>query len=166
MIEAIVEVVDPTPGRTVCDPACGTGGFLLAAYERMRKRPEARQVRVGKKLREASFYGVDIVPGVVRLANMNLYLHGIGDTMPSVIQADALLKHDGRYVDYVLTNPPFGRKQSFRVFTEEGGVDTEREVYRAPEPRPTSARARGPHRPSGRGTDFLRPRAASCLPAD
>jgi len=60
---------------------------------------------------------------------MNLYLHGIGDSSPSVAQADALLKHGGRYFDYVLTNPPFGRKQSFRVFTEEGGVDTEREVY-------------------------------------
>lgn len=69
------------------------------------------------------------MPGVVRLANMNLYLHGIGDSSPSVAQADALLKHGGKYFDYVLTNPPFGRKQSFRVFTEEGGVDTEREVY-------------------------------------
>jgi type I restriction enzyme M protein len=129
LIDAIVKVVNPAPGRTICDPACGTGGFLLAAYERMKESPVARQAHVGRKLREETFFGVDIVPGVVRLANMNLYLHGIGDSEPSVMQADALLKHDGRYFDYVLTNPPFGRKQSFRVFTEEGGVDTEREVY-------------------------------------
>ncbi|MDX2274802.1 MAG: class I SAM-dependent DNA methyltransferase [Hyphomonadaceae bacterium] len=129
LIDAIVQVVDPAPGKTVCDPACGTGGFLLSAYEQMRKRPEARQAHIGKKIREETFYGVDIVPGVVRLANMNLYLHGIGDTAPLVSQGDALLKHDGRYFDYVLANPPFGRKQSFRVFTEEGGIDTEREIY-------------------------------------
>src|SRR5437764_5033361 len=77
LIDAIVEVVDPAPGKTVCDPACGTGGFLLSAYAHMKEKPETRSKAVARKLRHKTFTGVDIVPGVVRLAAMNLYLHCI-----------------------------------------------------------------------------------------
>jgi type I restriction enzyme M protein len=76
LIEAIVEVVDPDPGQSVHDPACGTGGFLLSAWEHMKKNPRARQKDVYQALR-TKFSGIDIVPEVVRLAAMNLYLHGI-----------------------------------------------------------------------------------------
>lgn len=133
LIEAIVRVVEPAPGKTVCDPACGTGGFLLAAYEHMKKHPRARDKGIGAKLRRETFTGYDIVPGVVRLAAMNLYLHGIGEDESPVVRADALLTKPNRNWDYVLTNPPFGRKQSFKVFTEDGDIETEREDYQRPD---------------------------------
>lgn len=133
LIDAIVKVVDPEPGKTVCDPACGTGGFLLAAYEYMKKKPRARDKGMGLKLRRDTFKGFDIVPGVARLAAMNLYLHGIGEDESPVERADALLADPGERWDYVLTNPPFGRKQSFKVFTDDGGVETEREDYQRPD---------------------------------
>jgi type I restriction enzyme M protein len=129
LIQAIVELVDPKPGQTVCDPACGTGGFLLAAYEHMKAHPSARDRKTAEKLRTRSFTGVDIVPDVVRLCAMNLYLHGIGGERAPVRQGDALLKDDGLRFDLVLTNPPFGRKQSFRIVTEEGDIETERQDY-------------------------------------
>src|SRR6202030_4163310 len=77
LIDAMVEIVDPEPGKTVCDPACGTGGFLLQAYERMKRHPRATDKGIAAKLRRDTFRGFDIVPGVVRLAAMNLYLHGV-----------------------------------------------------------------------------------------
>jgi type I restriction enzyme M protein len=139
LIEAMVEVVDPEPGETVCDPACGTGGFLLAAYAAMKDKPKARDRGIQAKLKRATFTGYDIVPGVVRLAAMNLYLHGIGEDESPIIRADALLSKPDRNWDYVLTNPPFGRKQSFKVFTDEGDVESEREDYQRPDFRVTTS---------------------------
>jgi type I restriction enzyme M protein len=135
LIEAIVQVVDPTPGRavTVCDPACGTGGFLLSAYAHMKVKPASRDKGVATRLRFDTFTGYDIVPGVVRLAAMNLYLHGIGEDASPVHRSDALLADPGRKWSYVFTNPPFGRKQSFKVFTDDGDIETEREDYQRPD---------------------------------
>jgi type I restriction enzyme M protein len=133
LIDAMVEIVDPEPGKTVCDPACGTGGFLLQAYERMKDHPRAADKGVAAKLRRDTFRGFDIVPGVVRLAAMNLYLHGVGEDESPITRADALLADPGQKWNYVLTNPPFGRKQSFKVFTEDGDIDTEREDYQRPD---------------------------------
>jgi type I restriction enzyme M protein len=133
LIDAIVEIVDPEPGKTVCDPACGTGGFLLSAYAHMKEKPETRNKAVAQKLRHKTFTGYDIVPGVVRLAAMNLYLHGIGEDESPVERVDALLADPGKKWNYVLTNPPFGRKQSFKVFTDDGDIETEREDYQRPD---------------------------------
>ncbi len=81
LIQAMVEVMRPEPGITVHDPACGTGGFLLAAYEHMRDRTKDKELL--KRLRTSTFTGVDIVDEVIRLCAMNLYLHGIsGDDSP------------------------------------------------------------------------------------
>lgn len=130
VIAACVEVVDPSPKQTVCDPACGTGGFLLAAFDHMRQKPQARDRATDRRMREGGFSGFDIVPGVARLAAMNLYLHGIGAGAETPIKrADALAADPGRRWDVVLTNPPFGRKQSARVFTGDGEAETEREDY-------------------------------------
>ena len=129
LIEAIVEVMDPRPGQTVCDPACGTGGFLLSAYEHMKAKPEAADRRVIQKLREESFRGVDIVPEVVRLCAMNLYLHGIGGATSPVTPGDALLTDDGQRFDMVLSNPPFGKRQSYRTVNAEGQLESERQDY-------------------------------------
>ncbi len=128
LIEAMVEVVDPEPHETVHDPACGTAGFLLAAWEHMKRHPRARDRGVYSALRN-KFSGVDIVPEVVRLAAMNLYLHGITGAESIVEAKDALLGAGGRSYDIVLTNPPFGRKQSYRIVRDDGEMDSEREDY-------------------------------------
>jgi type I restriction enzyme M protein len=128
VIEAIVEVVDPEPEQTVHDPACGTAGFLLAAWEWMKKKPKAREKAVYSALKN-KFSGIDIVPEVVRLAAMNLYLHGITGADSIVEQRDALLGDGGKTYDVVLTNPPFGRKQSYQIVRDDGDIETEREDY-------------------------------------
>lgn len=128
VIETIVAVVDPEPHQTVHDPACGTAGFLLAAWEWMKAKPSARDRRIYTELRN-KFSGVDIVPEVVRLAAMNLYLHGITGADSIVEAKDALLTPSPRAYDIVLTNPPFGRKQSYRIIREDGETDSERDDY-------------------------------------
>lgn len=128
VIDTIVAVVDPEPHQTVHDPACGTAGFLLAAWEWMKAKPSARDRRIYTELRN-KFSGVDIVPEVVRLAAMNLYLHGITGADSIVEAKDALLTPSPRAYDIVLTNPPFGRKQSYRIIREDGETDSERDDY-------------------------------------
>jgi len=127
VIEAIVKCVDPKIGETVCDPACGTGGFLLAAFEHMKGQSQDREKL--RKLRNGALHGVDIVDEVVRLCAMNLYLHGVGNGDSPVRQGDSLAADPGVRYDVVLTNPPFGKKSSFRVVGEDGEVSTERENY-------------------------------------
>lgn len=129
LIQAMVDAMDPAVGETICDPACGTGGFLLAAYERMRVKPEAADRRVARRLREETFHGTDIVGEVARLCAMNLYLHGIGGDASPVVSRDALLSDDGRRFDMVLTNPPFGKRQSYRIVTAAGDIESERQDY-------------------------------------
>jgi type I restriction enzyme M protein len=128
VIEAMVEVVDPQPDQTIHDPACGTAGFLLAAWEHMKRNPRARDRAVYSALKN-KFSGVDIVPEVVRLAAMNLYLHGITGAESIVEAKDALLGAGGKTYDVVLTNPPFGRKQSYRIVRDDGEIESEREDY-------------------------------------
>ena len=127
VIEAIVECVGPKIGKTVHDPACETGGFLLSAYEYMKRQATGDREQT-KKLREATFSGHDIVGEVVRLAAMNLYLHGIGNGESPIDNRDALSRPDGPY-DVILTNPPFGKKSSFKVIGDDGAVSTETESY-------------------------------------
>lgn len=127
VIEAIAECIDPRIGETVCDPACGTGGFLLVAYDHMKGQSQDRERQ--RFLREETFTGVDIVDEVVRLSAMNLYLHGLGNGASPVHQGDALAFDPGRRFDVVLTNPPFGKKSSYKVIGEDGQVTTERENY-------------------------------------
>lgn len=127
VIEAIVNCIKPQIGETICDPACGTGGFLLTAYDYMKNQTRDRE-RL-QKLRDETFHGTDIVTEVVRLCAMNLYLHGIGNTESPVVQADALSKTPSERYDIVLTNPPFGKKSSFHVVGEDGQMSTERENY-------------------------------------
>ena len=129
LIQAMVEVVDPEPNETVCDPACGTGGFLLAAYEHMKNKPAAHDRTVSRRLREEMLHGTDIVADVVRLCAMNLYLHGVGGDRSPVLQADGLANDDGQRFDIVLANPPFGKKQSYRIVNQQGEIETERQDY-------------------------------------
>lgn len=127
VIDAMVECIQPKIGETVCDPACGTGGFLLAAYEYM--KPQTKDREKIKYLREKTFSGIDIVADVVRLAAMNLYLHGISSNESPIHQSDSLASEPGVRYKVVLTNPPFGKKSSYKIIGEDGQVNSERENY-------------------------------------
>src|SRR5581483_12118166 len=113
LIQAIVACMKPdprtTPDFTICDPAVGTGGFLVAAYEWLVKETKGVLDReVAKRVRAKTYYGQDLVPRPRRLALMNLYLHGIE---PHIRLGDAIYEQpSGERFDVVLTNPPFGTK--------------------------------------------------------
>ncbi len=113
LIQAMVDVVRPKITETVCDPACGTGGFLLAAFDYM--RPQSQDKGALRFLRNEALSGFDITPLVVTLASMNLYLHGIGGKESPVSCQDSLEKQPEKLVDVILANPPFGARPSDAV---------------------------------------------------
>ncbi len=130
LIRAIVEVMNPHPGQTVADPACGTGGFLLSAHDQILAEHKLdRDQR--KHLATEALSGIDIVDSVCRLCAMNLYLHGIGssDGEPPVAALDALASPSSDHYDMVLTNPPFGKKGGFVIVGEDGKATTEKHSY-------------------------------------
>ena len=128
LIKAIVEVMKPEPGMTICDPACGTGGFLLAAHDYISNY----QLDIDQKkfLKFQAFNGKDIVDGVVRLCVMNLYLHGIETPVES---GDSLIADPGDRFDMVLTNPPFGKKSSITIVNGDGKAGRQSQVYERPD---------------------------------
>lgn len=122
-------------GQTICDPACGTGGFLLAAHDYLARTPGLDKAQK-KRLKSGTLFGVELVDSVTRLCAMNLLLHGIGESSePSpglsatlshpmgeglpVVTKDALAGKHGEY-DIVLANPPFGKKSSVTIVNEAG----------------------------------------------
>ena len=127
LIRAIVEVMRPEPGMTICDPACGTGGFLLAAHEYISHNYPYLDPDEKRHLRFDALHGWEIVDNAARLCVMNLLLHGIGaEDADSPIAVDDSLKGDpGDRYEMVLTNPPFGKKSSMTIVNAEG--ETERE---------------------------------------
>ena len=127
LINAIVEVMKPTPDMTILDPACGTGGFLLAAYDYMKKQT-ADKMKL-KALKEERIFGNDITPLVVSLCAMNLYLRGIGGENCPIKCCDSLMNAGNIRYDMVLTNPPFGKKSAIKIMGEDGSVTTEKEDY-------------------------------------
>jgi len=138
LIQAMVECVRPEPMKSIADPACGTGGFFLGAYNWLtRSGPSSGYGRAGldKKqkefLRHQTFHGNEIVPNTRRMCLMNLFLHNIGelDGEPSVERADALIGDPGKRFDYVLANPPFGKKSSMTITNEEGEEDKDALTY-------------------------------------
>src|SRR5215217_8249361 len=128
LIEAIVEAMRPGPKTTICDPACGTGGFLLAAHDYVQKHYQLD--RDQKRFqRDGALRGVDIVDGVVRLCAMNLYLRGIGGEESPVVADDSLRSLGSTRYDMVLTNPPFGKKSSYTVLGADGRAVSESQTY-------------------------------------
>lgn len=130
LIQAMVECVRPKPMQTIADPACGTGGFFLAAREFL--EDEHSLDRDEKRfLKHSTFHGNEIVAGTRRLCLMNMYLHGIGEMTGSapVSPTDALNAPVPETYDYVLANPPFGRKSSMRSVNAEGEEETEELTY-------------------------------------
>lgn len=123
LIRVMVECLAPEPGRTIADPACGTGGFFLAAYDYLSAQRLDRDQKAF--LKHDTFSGNEIVAGTRRLCLMNMVLHGIGEmTGDSPISpADALVAPAPETVDYVLANPPFGKKSSMIFTTDEGEAE-------------------------------------------
>ena len=116
LIKAMVTVMRPEPMQTICDPACGTGGFFLAAHDYISENYGSTMTREQKEfLRFSTFAGTDIVDNVVRLCVMNLYLHGIGGSESPISTADSLSRDTSDRYDMVLTNPPFGNRSSITI---------------------------------------------------
>lgn len=121
LIQAIVDVVQPKLGEVICDPACGTGGFLLEAYAHIRRhhKPDRKQLA---HLHNEALRGVELVDSVARLCCMNLVLHGIGGdpAMPVPIAVKDGLAAKGDEYEVVLSNPPFGKKSSVTIVNDAG----------------------------------------------
>ena len=130
LIQAMVECVRPEPSKTIADPCCGSGGFFLAAQSFIADTFTLDRAQK-EFLKGETFYGNEIVPATYKTALMNLYLHNIGDIYGNVpiTRSDALLMDPGYRVDYVLTNPPFGKKSSITLTNEEGEQEDEDLVY-------------------------------------
>jgi len=130
LIRTMVECVRPEPGKTIADPACGTGGFFLAAYDFL---VAAHQMDKTQKafLKHDTFNGNEIVAGTRRLALMNMFLHNIGeiDGDSMVSPNDALVADSGKRYDYVLANPPFGKKSSMSFTNDEGEQEKDDLTY-------------------------------------
>jgi type I restriction enzyme M protein len=127
LIKAMVDVMAPKPGETVCDPACGTGGFLFATHEYVTRHHkldrEQKQFLDSQTLR-----GWELVHNTARLCAMNLMLHGIGGEKLPLTVSDSLAADPGERFDLVLTNPPFGKKSSTTIVGEDGKVYVEKDI--------------------------------------
>jgi type I restriction enzyme M protein len=118
LIQSIVRCVQPDPRVdpefTICDPACGTGGFLVLAHEWLLARAREEGVDPQRaRARRGTYFGQELVPRPRRLALMNLFLHGLE---PEIKLGDSIYETpNGRRFDVVLTNPPFGNKGANQV---------------------------------------------------
>ncbi len=130
LIRAMVECMRPEPSKTIADPACGTGGFFLAAYDYL---VTAHKLDKTQKafLKHETFFGNEIVAGTRRLALMNMFLHNIGeiDGISMVSPNDALVAASPMTYDYVLANPPFGKKSAMSFTNEEGEQEKDDLTY-------------------------------------
>ena len=130
LIKMMVACLRPEPMKKIADPAAGTGGFFLAAYDSIVENYDLDKAQ-RQFLKYKTFFGNEIVANTRRLALMNMFLHNIGDIdSENVISStDALVADSGLRVDYVLTNPPFGKKSSMTFTNEEGEQESEGLTY-------------------------------------
>jgi type I restriction enzyme M protein len=130
LIKAIVECVRPEPGKMIADPACGTGGFFLAAYDFLVSHYPLDKYQKSY-LKHNAFTGNEIVANTRRLCLMNIFLHNIGeiDGDAPISPNDALVAPSPQSYDYVLANPPFGKKSSMSFTNEEGEQEADDLTY-------------------------------------
>jgi type I restriction enzyme M protein len=128
LIHAMVDLMRPEPLKTICDPACGTGGFFLVAHDYISKHYQLDREQA-KFLRSGTFTGWEIVDNTARLCAMNLHLHGIGDRESPINVSDSLASAPSEHFDLVMTNPPFGKKSSVTIVNEDGKAAKEKLVY-------------------------------------
>ena len=126
LIKTMVACVQPKPKKTISDPACGTGGFFLAAYDWIVSNNQLDQEEK-VFLKNNTFHGNEIVANTRRMCLMNMYLHNIGeiDGESFLSSNDALVSDNGNRFDYVLANPPFGKKSSMTITNEDGEIEKE-----------------------------------------
>ncbi|MGB4849331.1 MAG: N-6 DNA methylase, partial [Saprospiraceae bacterium] len=107
IIDFLVAIVDPKKGDTVLDPACGTAGFLISAFKRIKEKNNDELTPAERKRLIQNFTGYDISPDMVRLSLVNLYLHGFSD--PHIYEYDTLSSEERWKDNYdvILANPPF-----------------------------------------------------------
>ncbi len=130
LIRAMVQCVRPEPGKTIADPACGTSEFFLAAYDFLvAEHPMDKTQKAF--LKHETFFGNEIVASTRRLALMNMFLHNIGeiDGDSMISPNDALVADSGRRFDYVLANPPFGKKSAMSFTNDEGEQEKDDLTY-------------------------------------
>ena len=129
LIQAMVDCIAPKPGEMICDPACGTGGFLFTAHNHIVDGNKNLMRDQLKHLKEKAFTGYELVQATARVCAMNLMLHGIGsEKSVPVIVGDALAADPGQRFDVVLANPPFGKKSSTVIVGEDGRTSTEKDI--------------------------------------
>lgn len=130
IINAMVKCIAPEPDKTIVDPCCGSGGFLLSAKKYVEQNYDLNEEQK-KNLKYNTFRGWEIVQSTYRLCLMNLFLHNISDIDGNIpiTRNDALLVDPGERFDYVLTNPPFGKKASITYTNEDGEQEDEDLVY-------------------------------------
>lgn len=130
LIKAMVACVQPEPMKTIADPACGTGGFFLAAYDWIVEHHDLNREQK-EFLKNKTFYGNEIVANTRRMCLMNMFLHNIGDIDGEtfISSADALVADEGKRFDYVLANPPFGKKSSMTITNEAGEQEKQDLTY-------------------------------------
>lgn len=126
LIKTMVACIQPKPSKTISDPACGTGGFFLAAYDYIVENNKLDREEK-EFLKNKTFHGNEIVANTRRMCLMNMYLHNIGeiDGESFINPNDALIADDGSRYDYVLANPPFGKKSSMTSTNEQGDIEKE-----------------------------------------
>ena len=140
LIRAMVDVMNPKPGETICDPACGTGGFILAAHDYLVDKNPNMTKTEKRDLKEKTFKCWELVQSTARLCAMNLMLHGIGSDSPApnekrqaggdlpILVSDFLAADPGDRFNMVLTNPPFGKKSSTTIVNGKGQISKEKDI--------------------------------------
>jgi type I restriction enzyme M protein len=129
LIQAMVDAIAPKPGESVCDPACGTGGFLFTAQNYITQHHPNLTRDEKRHLKEGAFRGWELVQATARVCAMNLMLHGIGSEKSVPVRvSDALAADPGERFEVVLANPPFGKKSSTMIVGEDGRTSTEKDI--------------------------------------
>lgn len=130
IIDAMVRCIKPEPNKTIVDPCCGSGGFLLLSKEFIENNYDLTE-KDKNFLKYNTFRGWEIVPSTYRLCLMNLFMHNISDVdgKSPITRNDALLSDPNERFDYVLTNPPFGKKSTLTITNEDGEQEDEDLVY-------------------------------------
>ncbi|MFZ9938518.1 MAG: N-6 DNA methylase, partial [Luteolibacter sp.] len=129
VIDAMVAAMQPGPDDTICDPAAGTGGFLLSAHDYVVKHHPKLNPDQMRHVKEYLVFACELVPTTARLCAMNLHLHGIGGkSLPLLAGHDSLATKPDRTFSMVLANPPFGKKGSLMSLDDEGDLEREQQI--------------------------------------
>ena len=118
LIRALIKVVDPKIGETICDPAVGSAGFLCEAYEYLKEQNPKRTTEQDQILQKSTFYGKEKKSLAYVIAIMNMILHGI--ETPNILHTNTLAENladvqEKDRFDIILANPPFGGKERAEV---------------------------------------------------